>query len=65
LRTIVSEIAQSLYDFVWVEFCDPFIEAAKAELASADRRESTLATIDYTLRRVLLLLHPFTPFVTE
>jgi valyl-tRNA synthetase len=60
-----SEIAQSLYDFVWGEFCDRFIEAAKAELAAADRRESTLATIDYTLRRVLLLLHPFTPFVTE
>jgi valyl-tRNA synthetase len=60
-----SEIAQTIYDFVWSEFCDRFIEAAKADLAEPARRAGTLAATDYTLRRVLLLLHPFTPFVTE
>ncbi len=60
-----SEIAQTLYDFVWSEFCDRFIEAAKADLGDPARKAGTLATTDYTLRRVLLLLHPFTPFVTE
>ncbi len=60
-----SEIAQSLYDFVWSEFCDRFIEVAKAEFGIPDRKAGTLATIDYTLQRVLLLLHPFAPFVSE
>jgi len=60
-----SEIAQSLYDFVWSEFCDRFIEVAKAEFGNPERKAGALATIDYTLKRVLLLLHPFAPFVTE
>ena len=60
-----SEIAQSLYDFVWAEFCDRFIEVAKADFGDTARKSGTLATMDYTLRRILLLMHPFTPFVTE
>src|SRR4029077_15607822 len=60
-----SEIAQVLYDFVWAEFCDRFIEVAKADFGNPVRKAGTLATIDYSLRRVLLLLHSFTPFVTE
>ena len=60
-----SEIAQSLYDFVWAEFCDRFIEVAKADFGDPSRKPGTLATMDYALRRILLLLHPFTPFVTE
>jgi valyl-tRNA synthetase len=60
-----SEIAQALYDFVWAEFCDRFIEVAKAELGDPARKGGALAAIDYTLRRVLLLLHPFAPFLTE
>ena len=60
-----SEIAQSLYDLVWAEFCDRFIEVAKADFGDTARKSGTLATMDYTLRRILLLMHPFTPFVTE
>lgn len=62
-----NEIAQALYDFVWGDFCDRFIEVAKSELFGEDtpRRRGTLATIDYTLHRVLRLLHPFAPFLTE
>ncbi len=62
-----SEIAQTLYDFVWGDFCDRFIEVAKADLFGDDspRRRGTLATIDYVLHRILRLLHPFAPFVTE
>jgi valyl-tRNA synthetase len=62
-----SEVAQGLYDFVWGDFCDRFIEVAKAELFGEDspRRRGTLATIDYVLHRVLRLLHPFAPFLTE
>jgi len=63
----LSEVAQALYDFVWGDFCDRFIEVAKSDFHSADtaRRTATLATIDFVLGRVLRLLHPFAPFITE
>ncbi len=62
-----NEIAQALYDFVWSEFCDRFIETAKSDFASENesRRAGTLATIDFVLARVLRLLHPYAPFITE
>ncbi|MCK9588483.1 MAG: valine--tRNA ligase [Terrimicrobiaceae bacterium] len=59
-----SDIAQALYDFVWGDFCDRFIEAAKADFDSP-RRAGTLATMDFTIQRILKLLHPYTPFITE
>ncbi len=62
-----NEVAQALYDFVWGEFCDKFIEVAKADFNGPNpaRRAGTLATIDFTLNRVLRLLHPYAPFLTE
>jgi valyl-tRNA synthetase len=62
-----NEVAQALYDFVWGEFCDKFIETAKADFHGGDspRRSGTLAAIDYTISRVLRLLHPYAPFLTE
>jgi valyl-tRNA synthetase len=62
-----NEVAQALYDFVWGEFCDKFIETAKADFYGDDasRKAGTLAAIDYTLARVLRLLHPYAPFLTE
>lgn len=61
-----SEIAQALYDFIWGDFCDHFIETAKADFShQTPRRAGTLATIDFTIRRILQLLHPYAPFITE
>ena len=62
-----SQIAQSLYGFVWDEFCARFIETAKADFLNpaSPTRSGTLATADYVLSRVLRLLHPFMPFITE
>ena len=62
-----SQIAQALYGFVWDEFCARFIETAKADFMNPDSptRAGTLATADYVLSRVLRLLHPFMPFITE
>jgi len=60
-----SEVAQALYDFVWGDFCDRFIEVAKSDFNHPGRREGALATIDFTLGRVLRLLHPYAPFITE
>jgi len=59
-----SDIAQALYDFVWGDFCDRFIESAKADFDSP-RRDGTLAVMDFTIQRILKLLHPYTPFITE
>jgi valyl-tRNA synthetase len=61
-----SDIAQALYDFVWGDFCDRFIEVAKSDFATdSPRRAGTLATLDYTIKRILQLLHPYAPFLTE
>ncbi len=60
-----SEVAQALYDFVWGDFCDHYIEAAKAAFHDPSRRDAALATIDYVIGRVLRLLHPYAPFITE
>jgi len=62
-----NDVAQALYDFVWGEFCDKFIETAKADFYGEDsaRKAGTLAAIDFTLNRVLRLLHPYAPFMTE
>jgi valyl-tRNA synthetase len=61
-----SDIAQALYDFVWGDFCDRFIEVAKSDFAAdSPRRAGTLATLDYTIKRILQLLHPYAPFITE
>ena len=56
-----SRAAQALYDFVYGELCDWYIELVKARLADPRLR----ATLRFVLRRTLLLAHPIMPFVTE
>ncbi|MDP3486723.1 MAG: class I tRNA ligase family protein, partial [Bacillota bacterium] len=61
-----GEATRLLYDFIWSEFCDWYIEMTKAELwAGGERKLSTLKVLCYTLSRTLELLHPFMPFITE
>ena len=59
--------AQKVYDFIWTEFCDWYIEMAKPRLYGED--ESDRANVKAILVRVLgdsmKLLHPFMPFITE
>ena len=60
--------AKTLYDFVWHDFCDWYLEFTKATLneeAPEDAVQSTLRTLYATLDRILRLLHPFMPFITE
>ncbi|MBA3650802.1 MAG: class I tRNA ligase family protein [Chthoniobacterales bacterium] len=59
-----SEAAQTLYRFFWSEFCDWYLEASKASLAT-DRKANTLAVIDFVLGHTLRLFQPFLPFITE
>ncbi len=58
---------QSLYDFVWSDFCDWYIELTKPVLYGTDdsAREDTLSVLTYVLDKILKLLHPFVPFITE
>jgi valyl-tRNA synthetase len=60
-------VAQRLYDFVWGDFCDWFVEAAKTDIfgENAARKQSTLATMDFLLSAIVQLLHPFMPHLTE
>ncbi|MBR5536265.1 MAG: valine--tRNA ligase [Clostridia bacterium] len=58
---------QKLYDFVWDEFCDWYIELVKPRLYGTDAasRKDAERTLTYVLSNFLKLLHPFMPFVTE
>jgi len=58
-----GEAQQALHNFAWDEFCDWYIEMAKIRLRRGDR--SPLPVLAHVLERVLRLLHPFIPFVTE
>jgi valyl-tRNA synthetase len=52
-----SEAAKELYDFVWADFCDWYIEASKLS--------PSLPVLEEALSVILRLLHPFAPFITE
>ena len=60
-------VAQHLYDFVWSDYCDWFVEAAKTDIFSEDeaKKKSALAVMDFVLSATLRLLHPFMPHLTE
>ena len=60
-------VAQHLYNFVWSDYCDWFVEAAKTDIFSEDeaKKKSALAVMDVVLSATLRLLHPFMPHLTE
>ncbi|MEY2544569.1 MAG: valyl-tRNA synthetase [Verrucomicrobiota bacterium] len=62
-----NTVAQRLYDFIWSDYCDWFVEAAKTEIFSDDesKKKSTLAVMDFVLSAIVRLLHPFMPHITE
>ena len=61
-----GEAQRAIHDFFWHEYADWYIEMAKIRLRSdGDDEESPLPYLAYVLERVLRMLHPFMPFVTE
>ena len=62
-----GEAARALYEFIWSEFCDWYVEIAKIRLYGSDEKAKTV--VQNVLLRVLdgtlHLLHPFMPFITE
>ena len=57
------EAAETIYHFIWHEFCDWYLELVKPDLKK--RNGSSLGVLVDTLDKILRLLHPFMPFVTE
>ncbi len=66
-RYELGEAARLLYDFIWSEYCDWYIELVKPRLYGKDVQSKRMAqfTLWYVLDNVLRLLHPFMPFITE
>ncbi|QSX05357.1 valine--tRNA ligase [Sedimentibacter sp. zth1] len=79
INTVVKEVtqnldkfelgvaAQSVYDFIWNEYCDWYIEIVKPRLYGEDKLTKNVAkyTLIKVLKECLKLLHPFMPFITE
>lgn len=64
----LGEAGRLIYEFIWNEFCDWYIELAKARLydkENARPRQTAQYVLGYVLERTLRLLHPFMPFITE
>jgi len=59
--------AQKIYDFIWDEFCDWYIEMVKPRLYgdNMESRETAQKVLLHVLENILKLLHPFMPFITE
>ena len=58
---------ENIYNFIWNEFCDWYIEMAKSRLYSENKQEKAQVcyVLNYVLRNSLKLLHPFMPFITS
>lgn len=67
-RFELGEAARLLYEFIWNEYCDWYIEMAKARLYNKEdvaARTTAQYVLWYVLEKTLKLLHPFMPFITE
>ncbi|WP_066063773.1 valine--tRNA ligase [Neobacillus soli] len=62
-----GEVGRTLYNFIWDDFCDWYIEMAKLPLYGEDEaaKKTTRSILAHVLDQTMRLLHPFMPFITE
>jgi len=62
-----GEVGRVLYNFIWDDFCDWYIEMAKLPLYgdNEEEKKTTRSILAYVLDQTMRLLHPFMPFITE
>jgi len=62
-----DEVARIVYDFVWSDYCDWYLELIKDHLykKSATEKKNALAVAIFGLKNILKILHPYAPFITE
>ncbi|HJB78952.1 MAG TPA: valine--tRNA ligase [Candidatus Nosocomiicoccus stercorigallinarum] len=62
-----GEVGRILYHFIWDDFCDWYIEMSKISMneGTEEEKQMTRSVLLYTLDKILKMLHPFMPFVTE
>ncbi|WP_436866428.1 valine--tRNA ligase [Staphylococcus pseudoxylosus] len=62
-----GEVGRTLYNFIWDEFCDWYIEMSKIPMNGEDeaQKQVTRSVLTYVLDNTMRMLHPFMPFVTE
>ncbi len=62
-----NEAAQMLYQFMWHTYCDWYLEMIKLELSSkdVDVRKKAMNFLYHSFKEIIILLHPFIPFITQ
>jgi valyl-tRNA synthetase len=60
-----GEAASLLYEFIWNNYCDWYLEIAKVQLQNSAKKQNTQKVLRFILERILRLLHPIMPHITE